>query len=269
MSEMIVVSTEELGFSLALLGYDEISAGLLKVQLGELSEEAWELIFQTVSHGLLAKGLLLKLDENNKEECLLQEYGALIHALGSTQRMIRCVLDRAGNEHVLMIHSTKHGLLYQVVINHVLHMLRFVPINEVHKGIDEFFNPTFAEEAAASSTSISEEDFQSLADAFNRQASFESIMELAQTWDVHQECMQAFVIDSLKNQASFSNISYIVGSSEVESVVKQADLIMFSDDQTWLVHNQNTDMAEAPNLAISSIREQEWNQLLRTYIEVI
>lgn len=84
MEQQYIITLEELSFSLAYCGYDGMAADMLRENLGDISEESWEMVLQTAARSLYSKGILLNLNEDSIDDSFVDGFKDLLDDMASS-----------------------------------------------------------------------------------------------------------------------------------------------------------------------------------------
>jgi hypothetical protein len=254
----ISLSTEELALSLVLCGYDEVAAGVLKSGLGEKSESDLQIVFETASHSLLSKELLLGINEENLAESLHPVFKQMMDLFVQSTKMIRCNKEANGAEEVLMLHrlpgdeSLKHEVKHDVV-----HEFSILKENEIQPAITSFLKVLAWGETETAHIPLTEELFNRLVEKTKTEDELASLCESFYIHQ-HQEMLKIFLSDFNDYGRRFANISESLISLKEYSQIQEAHLILPIHKRLWVVYNENEDVNEQPSLVLKRMNQDQW-----------
>ncbi|RAS78486.1 hypothetical protein [Priestia endophytica] len=254
----ISLSTEELALSLVLCGYDEVAAGVLKSGLGEKSESDLQIVFETASHSLLSKELLLGINEENLAESLHPVFKQMMDLFVQSTKMIRCNKEANGAEEVLMLHrlpgdeSLKHEVKHDVV-----HEFSILKENEIQPAITSFLKVLAWSEIETAHIPLTEELFNRLVEETKTEDELASLCESFHIHQ-HQEMLKIFLSDFNDYGRRFANISESLISLKDYSQIQEAHLILPIHKRLWVVYNENEDVNEQPSLVLKRMNQDQW-----------
>ncbi|MCM3540576.1 hypothetical protein [Priestia endophytica] len=254
----ISLSTEELALSLILCGYDEVAAGVLKSGLGEKSESDLQIVFETASHSLLSKELLLGINEGNLAESLHPVFKQMMDLFVQSTKMIRCNKEANGAEEVLMLHrlpgdeSLKHEVKHDVV-----HEFSILKENEIQPAITSFLKVLAWGEIETAHIPLTEELFNRLVEETKTEDELASLCESFHIHQ-HQEMLKIFLSDFNDYGRRFANISESLISLKDYSQIQEAHLILPIHKRLWVVYNENEDVNEQPSLVLKRMNQDQW-----------
>lgn len=269
MEKRFVLSLEELGFSLAICGYDEMAAGLLKTEYGELSEESWEMIFRTAYHGLLAKGLMLGLDEENRESCLQKEFKATLDHFVSTEKMVRCYAKLDEGDHILTIQKTRNSYLYHLSVNNVIHLIAPISKAEIAAGITDLYQPAFTEREHVLQADLTEDQLQLLSEAVRNGRGKQEIVDLVYRFNFQDKAINIFLHDTAEVNGSFANMSTVELNRDMHPTVTEIALFLFTRNRSWVVYNSKADKTEEPSIVLKTMDRDLWHDIALQYADSI
>ncbi|WP_019390522.1 hypothetical protein [Priestia filamentosa] len=254
----ISLSTEELALSLVLCGYDEVAAGVLKSGLGEKSENDLQVVFETASHSLLSKELLLGINEENLAESLHPIFKQMMDLFVQSTKMIRCNKEANGAEEVLMLHrlpgdeSLKHEVKHDVV-----HEFSILKENEIQPAITSFLKVLAWGEIETAHIPLTEELFNRLVEETKTE---DELAFLCESFHIHhhQEMLKIFLSDFNDYGRRFANISESLISLKEYSQIQEAHLILPIHKRLWVVYNENEDVNEPPSLVLKRMNQDQW-----------
>ncbi|KYG35399.1 hypothetical protein [Priestia endophytica] len=254
----ISLSTEELALSLVLCGCDEVAAGVLKSGLGEKSESDLQIVFETASHSLLSKELLLGINEENLAESLHPVFKQMMDLFVQSTKMIRCNKEANGAEEVLMLHrlpgdeSLKHEVKHDVV-----HEFSILKENEIQPAITSFLKVLAWGEIETAYIPLTEELFNRLVEETKTEDELASLCESFHIHQ-HQEMLKIFLSDFNDYGRRFANISESLISLKDYSQIQEAHLILPIHKRLWVVYNENEDVNEQPSLVLKRMNQDQW-----------
>ncbi|KAB2492445.1 hypothetical protein [Priestia endophytica] len=254
----ISLSTEELALSLVLCGYDEVAASVLKSGLGEKSESDLQIVFETASHSLLSKELLLGINEENLAESLHPVFKQMMDLFVQSTKMIRCNKEANGAEEVLMLHrlpgdeSLKHEVKHDVV-----HEFSILKENEIQPAITSFLKVLAWSEIETAHIPLTEELFNRLVEETKTEDELASLCESFHIHQ-HQEMLKIFLSDFNDYGRRFANISESLISLKDYSQIQEAHLILPIHKRLWVVYNENEDVNEQPSLVLKRMNQDQW-----------
>ncbi|RPK07880.1 hypothetical protein [Priestia endophytica] len=254
----ISLSTEELALSLILCGYDEVAAGVLKSGLGEKSESDLQIVFETASHSLLSKELLLGINEENLAESLHPVFKQMMDLFVQSTKMIRCNKEANGTEEVLMLHrlpgneSLKHEVKHDVV-----HEFSILKENEIQPAMTSFLKVLAWGEIETAHIPLTEELFNRLVEETKTEDELASLCESFHIHQ-HQEMLKIFLSDFNNYGRRFANISESLISLKEYSQIQEAHLILPIHKRLWVVYNENEDVNEQPSLVLKRMNQDQW-----------
>jgi hypothetical protein len=254
----ISLSTEELALSLVLCGYDEVAAGVLKSGLGEKSESDLQIVFETASHSLLSKELLLGINEENLAESLHPVFKQMMDLFVQSTKMIRCNKEANGTEEVLMLHrlpgneSLKHEVKHDVV-----HEFSILKENEIQPAMTSFLKVLAWGEIETAHIPLTEELFNRLVEETKTEDELASLCESFHIHQ-HQEMLKIFLSDFNDYGRRFANISESLISLKEYSQIQEAHLILPIHKRLWVVYNENEDVNEQPSLVLKRMNQDQW-----------
>jgi hypothetical protein len=254
----ISLSTEELALSLVLCGYDEVAAGVLKSVLGEKSESDLQIVFETASHSLLSKELLLGINEENLAESLHPVFKQMMDLFVQSTKMIRCNKEANGTEEVLMLHrlpgneSLKHEVKHDVV-----HEFSILKENEIQPAMTSFLKVLAWGEIETAHIPLTEELFNRLVEETKTEDELASLCESFHIHQ-HQEMLKIFLSDFNDYGRRFANISESLISLKEYSQIQEAHLILPIHKRLWVVYNENEDVNEQPSLVLKRMNQDQW-----------
>jgi hypothetical protein len=254
----ISLSTEELALSLVLCGCDEVAAGVLKSGLGEKSESDLQIVFETASHSLLSKELLLGINEENLAESLHPVFKQMMDLFVQSTKMIRCNKEANGAEEVLMLHrlpgdeSLKHEVKHDVV-----HEFSILKENEIQPAITSFLKVLAWGEIETAHIPLTEELFNRLVEETKTEDELASLCESFHIHQ-HQEMLKIFLSDFNDYGRRFANISESLISLKDYSQIQEAHLILPIHKRLWVVYNENEDVNEQPSLVLKRMNQDQW-----------
>lgn len=254
----ISLSTEELALSLVLCGYDEVAAGVLKSGLGGKSESDLQVVFETASHSLLSKELLLGINEENLAESLHPVFKQMMDHFVQSTKMIRCNKEANGAEEVLMLHrlpgdeSLKHEVKHDVV-----HEFSILKENEIQPAITSFLKVLAWGEIETAHIPLTEELFNRLVEETKTEDELASLCESFHIHQ-HQEMLKIFLSDFNDYGRRFANISESLISLKEYSQIQEAHLILPIHKRLWVVYNENEDVNEQPSLVLKRMNQDQW-----------
>lgn len=254
----ISLSTEEFALSLVLCGYDEVAAGVLKSGLGEKSESDLQIVFETASHSLLSKELLLGINEENLAESLHPVFKQMMELFVQSTKMIRCNKEANGAEEVLMLHrlpgdeSLKHEVKHDVV-----HEFSILKENEIQPAITSFLKVLAWGEIETAHIPLTEELFNRLVEETKTEDELASLCESFHIHQ-HQEMLKIFLSDFNDYGRRFANISESLISLKDYSQIQEAHLILPIHKRLWVVYNENEDVNEQPSLVLKRMNQDQW-----------
>jgi hypothetical protein len=254
----ISLSTEELALSLVLCGCDEVAAGVLKSGLGEKSESDLQIVFETASHSLLSKELLLGINEENLAESLHPVFKQMMDLFVQSTKMIRCNKEANGAEKVLMLHrlpgdeSLKHEVKHDVV-----HEFSILKENEIQPAITSFLKVLAWGEIETAHIPLTEELFNRLVEETKTEDELASLCESFHIHQ-HQEMLKIFLSDFNDYGRRFANISESLISLKDYSQIQEAHLILPIHKRLWVVYNENEDVNEQPSLVLKRMNQDQW-----------
>ncbi|MGG1219504.1 hypothetical protein ABE236_18865 [Priestia endophytica] len=254
----ISLSTEELALSLVLCGYDEVAAGVLKSGLGEKSESDLQIVFETASHSLLSKELLLGINEENLAESLHPVFKQMMDLFVQSTKMIRCNKEANGAEEVLMLHrlpgdeSLKHEVKHDVV-----HEFSILKENEIQPAITSFLKVLAWSEIETAHIPLTEELFNRLVEETKTEDELASLCESFHIHQ-HQEMLKIFLSDFNDYGRRFANISESLISLKDYSQIQEAHLILSIHKRLWVIYNENEDVNEQPSLVLKRMNQDQW-----------
>lgn len=254
----ISLSTEELALSLVLCGCDEVAAGVLKSGLGEKSESDLQIVFETASHSLLSKELLLGINEENLAESLHPVFKQMMDLFVQSTKMIRCNKEANGAEEVLMLHrlpgdeSLKHEVKHDVV-----HEFSILKENEIQPAITSFLKVLAWGEIETAYIPLTEELFNRLVEETKTEDELASLCESFHIHQ-HQEMLKIFLSDFNDYGRRFANISESLISLKDYSQIQEAHLILPIHKRLWVVYNENEDVNEQPSLILKRMNQDQW-----------
>ncbi|AKO91068.1 hypothetical protein [Priestia filamentosa] len=254
----ISLSTEELALSLVLCGYDEVAAGVLKSGLGEKSENDLQVVFETASHSLLSKELLLGINEENLAESLHPIFKQMMDLFVQSTKMIRCNKEANGAEEVLMLHrlpgdeSLKHEVKHDVV-----HEFSILKESEIQPAITSFLKVLAWGEIETAHIPLTEELFNRLVEETKTE---DELAFLCESFHIHhhQEMLKIFLSDFNDYGRRFANISESLISLKEYSQIQEAHLILPIHKRLWVVYNENEDINEPPSLVLKRMNQDQW-----------
>ncbi|OXS66232.1 hypothetical protein [Priestia filamentosa] len=254
----ISLSTEELALSLVLCGYDEVAAGVLKSGLGEKSENDLQVVFETASHSLLSKELLLSINEENLAESLHPIFKQMMDLFVQSTKMIRCNKEANGAEEVLMLHrlpgdeSLKHEVKHDVV-----HEFSILKESEIQPAITSFLKVLAWGEIETAHIPLTEELFNRLVEETKTE---DELAFLCESFHIHhhQEMLKIFLSDFNDYGRRFANISESLISLKEYSQIQEAHLILPIHKRLWVVYNENEDINEPPSLVLKRMNQDQW-----------
>ncbi|MFP7222870.1 hypothetical protein [Priestia filamentosa] len=254
----ISLSTEELALSLVLCGYDEVAAGVLKSGLGEKSENDLQVVFETASHSLLSKELLLGINEENLAESLHPIFKQMMNLFVQSTKMIRCNKEANGAEEVLMLHrlpgdeSLKHEVKHDVV-----HEFSILKESEIQPAITSFLKVLAWGEIETAHIPLTEELFNRLVEETKTE---DELAFLCESFHIHhhQEMLKIFLSDFNDYGRRFANISESLISLKEYSQIQEAHLILPIHKRLWVVYNENEDVNEPPSLVLKRMNQDQW-----------
>ncbi|YCA44088.1 hypothetical protein M1E11_02455 [Bacillus sp. JZ8] len=263
----ISLSTEELALSLVLCGYDEVAAGVLKSGLGEKSESDLQVVFETASHSLLSKELLLGINEENLAESLHPIFKQMMDLYVQSTKMIRCNKEANGAEEVLMLHrlpgdeSLKHEVKHDVV-----HEFSILKESEIQPAITSFLKVLAWGEIETAHISLTEELFNRLVEETKTE---DELAFLCESFHIHQhqEMLKIFLSDFNDYGRRFANISESFISLKEYSQIQEAHLILPIHKRLWVVYNENEDVNEPPSLVLKRMNQDQWIDHLEHLIQ--
>ncbi|MGG0385759.1 hypothetical protein HPB58_23430 [Priestia filamentosa] len=254
----ISLSTEELALSLVLCGYDEVAAGVLESGLGKKSESDLQIVFETASHSLLSKELLLGINEENLAESLHPVFKQMMDLFVQSTKMIRCNKEANGAEEVLMLHrlpgdeSLKHEVKHDVV-----HEFSILKGNEIQPAITSFLKVLAWGEIETAHIPLTEELFNRLVEKTKTEDELASLCESFHIHQ-HQEMLKIFLSDFNEYGRRFANISESLISLKEYSQIQEAHLILPIHKRLWVVYNENEDVTEQPSLVLKRMNQDQW-----------
>lgn len=254
----ISLSTEELALSLVLCGYDEVAAGVLKSGLEEKSESDLQIVFETASHSLLSKELLLGINEENLAKSLHPVFKQMMDLFVQSTKMIRCNKEANGAEEVLMLHclpgdeSLKHEVKHDVV-----HEFSILKENEIQPAITSFLKVLAWGEIETAHIPLTEELFNRLVEETKTEDELASLCESFHIHQ-HQEMLKIFLSDFNHYGRRFANISESLISLKDYSQIQEAHLILPIHKRLWVVYNENEDVNEQPSLVLKRMNQDQW-----------
>ncbi|MCY8234160.1 hypothetical protein [Priestia endophytica] len=254
----ISLSTEELALSLVLCGYDEVAAGVLESGLGEKSESDLQIVFETASHSLLSKELLLGINEENLAESLHPVFKQMMDLFVQSTKMICCNKEANGAEKVLMLHrlpgdeSLKHEVKHDVV-----HEFSILKENEIQPAITSFLKVLAWGEIETAHIPLTEELFNRLVEETKTEDELASLCESFHIHQ-HQEMLKIFLSDFNDYGRRFANISESLISLKEYSQIQEAHLILPIHKRLWVVYNENEDVTEQPSLVLKRMNQDQW-----------
>lgn len=254
----ISLSTEELALSLVLCGYDEVAAGVLESGLGKKSESDLQIVFETASHSLLSKELLLGINEENLAESLHPVFKQMMDLFVQSTKMIRCNKEAHGAEEVLMLHrlpgdeSLKHEVKHDVV-----HEFSILKENEIQPAITSFLKILAWGEIETAHIPLTEELFNRLVEKTKTEDELASLCESFHIHQ-HQEMLKIFLSDFNDYGRRFANISESLISLKEYSQIQEAHLILPIHKRLWVVYNENEDVTEQPSLVLKRMNQDQW-----------
>ncbi|MFP3886437.1 hypothetical protein U8V97_13380 [Priestia filamentosa] len=254
----ISLSTEELALSLVLCGYDEVAAGVLESGLGKKSESDLQIVFETASHSLLSKELLLGINEENLAQSLHPVFKQMMDLFVQSTKMIRCNKEANGAEEVLMLHrlpgdeSLKHEVKHDVV-----HEFSILKGNEIQPAITSFLKVLAWGEIETAHIPLTEELFNRLVEKTKTEDELASLCESFHIHQ-HQEMLKIFLSDFNEYGRRFANISESLISLKEYSQIQEAHLILPIHKRLWVVYNENEDVTEQPSLVLKRMNQDQW-----------
>ncbi|MED4071646.1 hypothetical protein [Priestia endophytica] len=254
----ISLSTEELALSLVLCGYDEVAAGVLKSGLGEKSESDLQIVFETASHSLLSKELLLGINKENLAESLHPVFKQMMDLFVQSTKMIRCNKETNGTEEVLMLHrlpgneSLKHEVKHDVV-----HEFSILKENEIQPAMTSFLKVLAWGEIETAHIPLTEELFNRLVEETKTEDELASLCESFHIHQ-HQEMLKIFLSDFNDYGRRFANISESLISLKEYSQIQEAHLILPIHKRLWVVYNENENVNEQPSLVLKRMNQDQW-----------
>lgn len=254
----ISLSTEELALSLVLCGYDEIAAGVLESGLGKKTESDLQIVFETASHSLLSKELLLGINEENLAESLHPVFKQMMDLFVQSTKMIRCNKEANGAEEVLMLHrlpgdeSLKHEVKHDVV-----HEFSILKENEIQPVITSFLKVLAWGEIETAHIPLTEELFNRLVEKTKTEDELASLCESFHIHQ-HQEMLNIFLSDFNDYGRRFANISESLISLKEYSQIQEAHLILPIHKRLWVIYNENEDVTEQPSLVLKRMNQDQW-----------
>jgi len=266
MEQQYILTLEELGFSLAFCGYDEMAAGMLKENLGEISEESWEMVFQTASRSLYSKGILLNLYEEDANQSFIFGFKDLVDDLANSNYMIRCYNETEYGQFVLIIHQGKNGFVYHLIINQIIHVLNYVKDENLVEAITAFFHPVFSHDETEIAVSCSEEDFECLKGILQTDSELESLIDKNPSLAKILPELELIIDDSKRQGGNLVNISLIHTDEKVLPILEEVYLLLIAPERTWTIFNSNSDKNQEPKLMIQTLNEVKWRQMINDFI---
>ncbi len=265
MEKQYILSMEELCFSLAYRGYDEMAAGMLKGNLGDISEESMELVFQTAARSLHTKGILMHLNEEDLENSFVDGFKEILDDLANSLYFLRCFNETEYGQFVLTIHKGKKGFVYHLVSNEIVHVLNYIERDLLVNEIIGFFKPAFNNRNEMQFT-LSESQFQKLMEEIqstndHRQLLDETVNE--------KLILEYFIHDYHKNNGKIVNMSLIGTEENSLPAFSDVYLLLITDERVWMMHNSNKDNEQEPIITIKSINEQEWGEIVNSLIDSV
>jgi hypothetical protein len=266
--QQYILTLEELSFSLAYCGYEDMAAGMLKENLGEISEESWELVFQTAARSLLSKGILLNLNEEDTAHSFVDGFKDLLDDMANSTYMLRGYNETENGQFVLTVHQGKHGLVYHLVSNQIIHVLNYIKRDELFKEMTEFFRPMLSDERNLS-LSCTEEDFHLLNNNLQNNGDLHSFIRSDHPLGEHQHILESYVNDYRRQEGNLVNVSLIKTEENQLPAFVEVYLLLISDERTWVIRNTNPDKSQEPQLTIQTINAANWQELLNDLISSV
>ena len=266
MEQQYILTLEELSFSLAYCGYDGMAAGMLRENLGDISEESWEMVLQTAARSLHSKGILLNLNEDDLDHSFVEGFKDLLDDMASSAYMIRCYNENENGQFVLTVHQGKNGLVYNLVSNQIIHILNYINSERLKEELTAFFQPNFNLSANHLSFSCNEEDFHLLNESLENDEDFNSIIHSGRLLGENSLGLETYVQDYKQQQGNYLNISLIKTEENELPAFKEVYLLLVGHERTWSIHNPNLDKNQDPELMIQAISKSDWQGMLNRLI---
>ncbi|MDQ0243738.1 hypothetical protein J2S09_001283 [Bacillus fengqiuensis] len=266
MDNQYILSLEELGFALAYCGYDDMAIGLLKEDLGDLSEEGWHLVFQTASRSLYTKGILLDLNEERINDSFVPGFKELLDAMATSERMIRGYNESEERPFILTIHKGNGKVVYHVVANDILHVLSIVNEEALIQEITDFYQPSFVSKENKMTSGISEELFNELMEYLQVGKDPLELINKPAKSDLNSLVIETFIQDYRSPNSRFVNLSVIETPKDEYPLFNNICFLLLSENQTWIVQNINPDKEQEASLIIEALTEEGWLSTINAYI---
>lgn len=267
---LITLSIEELGFALATLGAEDIAAGLLKPMYGELSEQHWELVLRTASHGLLSKGLIVRMEETEIE--IEPEFLKMLMHFAQSRGMIRAYSDNLEQEKVLTIHQgtdNNDTYLYHLAVDQRVHLFTWTEPQEWEEELFRFYTgqqEPFIEQPTQ--FKLTEEQWNALTSEDNHTA----LDILMNDWVIPTETHELLTRWYESFEASgrqVDNLSIILYTSDQTEIPlpDQALFILHTKQGFWSISNDNASNESDASIEIIQHSRASFRKQLRAWID--
>lgn len=245
---------------MAYCGYDNLAAGMLKENLGVISEESMELVLQTAARSLHTKGILIHLKEEEAESAFVEGFKDLLDDMANSSYFLRCYNETEYGQFVLTSHSGRNGFVYHLVSNEIVHILRYSNMDNLLDEITGFFNPVFHKDPVDLEFVLPENRFQQFI------ASLQNIDQkdhfLVPAWAVGEHEIGTFIEDYFENNGNIVNMSLFFTKENELPAFSEVFLILVSDERVWVMKNINKDKGQEPIIKIQAVSEFEWKQMI-------
>lgn len=268
MEQQYILSIEELCFSLTYCGYDGIAIGMLKGNLGEISEEAMEFVLQTAARSLHTKGILRHLNEDELESSFVDGFKEILDDLATSKYFLRCYNETEYGEFVLTAHKGRNGFVYHLVSNEIVHILNYIDKDRFIQEITGFFNPVF-QQNNINKFLLSESQFQQLMEELQRKDDSSHVLENMPWLKKDQSSVEKFIGNYLVNGGKIVNLSLIFTEEDALPTFSEVYLLLLTDEQVWTIRNINENKEQEPILTIETIQEQEWIGIIDSLISLV
>lgn len=265
MDKQYILSIEELCFSLAYCGYEEMAAGMLKGNLGDISEESMELVFQTSARSLHTKGILLQLNQDDIENSFVDDFKGILDDLASSHYFLRCFNETEYGQFVLTVHKGRKGYVYHLVSNEIVHVLNYLERDLLANEIIGFFNPPFKNKNEITFT-LSEAQFQKLMEELQSKNDHRQLLAEIEN---NQLIVDKFIQDYHENNGNIVNMSIIHTEENTLPAFSEVYLLLITNERVWMMHNSNIDKEQEPIITIKTIDEQEWKVIINRLIDSV
>lgn len=256
MTEQFILTNEELSFSLALCGYDEIASGMMHENLGEVSEESWELVLQTAARSLYSKGILLELDDQDVNHSFIGGFREIIDDLAESKHIIRCYTETNNGPFILTLHRGKNGLVFHLIINEFVHVLKYINSEKLLTEITDFYNPKFVKDSPNLSFSLSESEFESFVEHLQNNRDITEFINLNPTLKRNLFSAKAYAIDFKKKEGNLANLALIETEDSKVPTLLEIFLLLPVEDRTWVIYSSNPDENNESKLFIEILQEE-------------